>query len=102
MIVVLVIFGILEIYLHFMESVISYSSSMDNVSSLCEGDLRWVIFIVILTYIILDDWENWIWLANDLTGEEFSTFTNLVKSPVKVATFPEFSEIDGNFFAVVC
>ena len=79
-----------------MESVISDSSSMDNVSALCEGDLRCVILIVIFTHIFLDDRENWIWLANDLTGKEFTTFTNLIKSPVEVATFPEFSEIDGN------
>jgi hypothetical protein len=38
-------------------------------------------------------WENWFWLSKNLTWQEFSLITDLIETPIKETTLPEFTKV---------
>tara|TARA_B110000305_G_scaffold241384_1_gene315306 strand:+ start:2541 stop:3038 length:498 start_codon:yes stop_codon:yes gene_type:complete len=93
--------GVLIIDLNLMECVVSHSSGVNDESTL--GDVNVAIFLVIVVILlfIVDDWENWIRVTNDLARDELANIADFKESPVEETTFVELSEVQGDLDGLI-
>lgn len=92
---------ILVIDLDFMESVVSHSSGVDDESTLGNVDVAIFLVIVVIFLLMVDNWEHWIRVPNNLTRNELSYVTDFKKSPIEETTLVELSKVDRDLDGLI-
>ena len=93
--------GILIVDLDLMECVVSHSSGVYDKSTLSDIDVGIFLVILVILSIVVDDWENWIRVTNDLTWNKFTNFADFKESPVEETAFVELTKVHRDLYSLV-
>ena len=98
-ILVFIELSVLVVNLHFMEGVIFDASRMYNISTLCQiglHDCFFIVGIVIIQGVLVDDGEHRRRLPDDVAGDELAVVADFEQAPVEEAALVELAEVHAD------
>jgi hypothetical protein len=67
---------------------------MHNKPTLCNATYFFLNILFVIVILVIDVWEHWIRLADNLHWLQFTIFTDGDETPIIKSAFPEFSKVD--------